>query len=121
MQLVLDMAPKGPSQDSQQLDAAQSHHHVASTRTCTVALPSVNASKSFWLDTPGANPLADVGSTGDLTGDADICIVGSGITGVSAAWHLAHNLKGREAKARVVILEARQFCEYESVGLLDSG
>jgi len=118
MQLVLDMATEGPSQDSQQ---AQSHLRVTSARTCTVALPSVNASKSFWLDTPGANPLADVGSTGDLTRDADICIVGSGITGVSAAWHLAHNLKGRETKARVVILEARQFCESESFGLLDSG
>jgi len=115
MQLVLDMATEGPSPDSQQLEAA--HRHVASTSPCTVALPSVNASKSFWLDTPGANPLADVGSTGDLTGDADICIVGSGITGVSAAWHLAHGLKGYEAKARVVILEARQFCEYESFGV----
>ena len=76
-----------------------------------------NPTKSFWLDTPGANPLADEGSTGPLTREADICIIGSGITGVSAAWHLSkmldkEDLASRESRTTVVILEAREFCEF---------
>ncbi|KJA16039.1 hypothetical protein HYPSUDRAFT_47784 [Hypholoma sublateritium FD-334 SS-4] len=70
------------------------------------SLPMDNPTKSFWLNTEAANPLAEVGSTGELTQDADVCIIGSGITGVSAAWHLSN---GSE-KPSVVILEAREFC-----------
>jgi glycine/D-amino acid oxidase-like deaminating enzyme len=51
-----------------------------------------------------------------LTEDADICIIGSGITGVSAAYHLAKQLEPKIAGndvnlvRKVVILEARDFC-----------
>ena len=81
-----------------------------------VSLPVDNPTKSFWLDTPGANPLADEGRTGPLTNEADVCIIGSGITGVSAAWHLSKMLEKVElasggSKMRVVILEAREFCK----------
>jgi glycine/D-amino acid oxidase-like deaminating enzyme len=62
---------------------------------------------------PDANPLARVGSTGSLTADADICIIGSGITGVSVAYHLS-KLLGDDATLQdalnIVILEARDFC-----------
>ncbi|EED83205.1 predicted protein [Postia placenta Mad-698-R] len=47
-----------------------------------------NSTRSFWIDTPGANPLAKEGSQGTLTADADVCIIGSRITGISAAYHL---------------------------------
>ncbi|KAJ7923506.1 FAD dependent oxidoreductase [Mycena leptocephala] len=67
------------------------------------SLPVPNPTRSFWIDTPGANPLAAEGSDGPFVDDADICIIGSGITGVSAAYHLA------TAPLRVVILEARDF------------
>lgn len=73
-----------------------------------VSLPVDNPTKSFWLNTPDANPFADAGSTGELTEDADVCIIGSGITGVSAAWHLSNGLE----RPSVVILEAREFCTY---------
>ncbi|KAF8183638.1 FAD dependent oxidoreductase-domain-containing protein [Pholiota molesta] len=85
----------------------------ADLRQTRVSLPVDNPTKSFWLDTPGANPLADAGSTGELTQDADVCVIGSGITGVSAAWHLSNLLHDEfrpEDKAKVVILEAREFC-----------
>ncbi|KAG5653822.1 hypothetical protein H0H81_010290 [Sphagnurus paluster] len=59
-------------------------------------LPVANSTRSFWIDTPGANPLALEGSVGDLTRDADVCIVGAGITGVSAAYHLAKHFGSRE-------------------------
>ncbi|KAG6840108.1 hypothetical protein C0991_008922 [Blastosporella zonata] len=75
-------------------------------------LPVPNPTHSFWINTIGANPLAKEGSEGDLIFDADVCIIGSGITGVSAAYHLAKNFAGKEGIGlKVAILEARDFCE----------
>ncbi|KAG6844794.1 hypothetical protein H0H87_003723 [Tephrocybe sp. NHM501043] len=71
------------------------------------ALPVPNSTRSFW-NTPESNPLAREGSEGQLISDADVCIIGSGITGVSAAYHLAKNLEGTQLN--VEILEARDFC-----------
>ena len=52
-----------------------------------------NPTPSFWTSSaPDANPLAFEGSEGPLTWDADICIMGSGITGesdISISWRLA--------------------------------
>lgn len=80
-------------------------------------LPVPHPTQSFWLS-PNANPLAKAGSTGPLTSDADICIIGSGITGVSAAYHLTRLLAAQRAVSlpdarplKIVILEARDFCE----------
>ncbi|KAJ7625749.1 FAD dependent oxidoreductase [Roridomyces roridus] len=80
------------------------------------SLPVPNPTRSFWIDTPDANPLAGQGSQGPLTQEADICIIGSGITGVSAAHHIAEAVQRRAVPSqsgnnplRVVILEARDF------------
>ncbi|TBU39321.1 FAD dependent oxidoreductase [Dichomitus squalens] len=77
-------------------------------------LPVPNPTKSFWIDsTADANPLAKEGSHGALTHDADICIIGSGITGVSAAYHISRLLAAQpapETPLKVTILEARDFC-----------
>ncbi|KAF7370151.1 FAD dependent oxidoreductase [Mycena sanguinolenta] len=81
------------------------------------SLPVPNPTRSFWIDSaPDANPLAAEGSTGSFTEDADICIIGSGITGVSAAYHLSvaverGELPRSDKPLRVVILEARDFCK----------
>lgn len=76
-------------------------------------LPVANWTRSFWINAPGANPLAAEGSNGPLTQDADVCILGSGLTGVSAAYHLGKELEGQEyaEKLNVVILDARDFCK----------
>ncbi|EJD48063.1 FAD dependent oxidoreductase [Auricularia subglabra TFB-10046 SS5] len=75
------------------------------------SLPVANPTKSFWLDSaPDANPLAAEGSAGALTAEADIVIIGSGITGVSAAYHLAKNLQGDAKSTKIAVLEARDFC-----------
>jgi hypothetical protein len=81
-------------------------------------LPHPDPTHSFWTHSPGANPLAGEGSTGALTDEADVCIIGSGITGVSAAYHLANAVQqgsfpipDGETKLRAVILEARDFCK----------
>lgn len=73
-------------------------------------LPVKNPTRSFWIDTPGANPLAKEGNEGPLTHDADVCIIGSGITGVSAAYHLSKAAEQKGLKIKAVILEARDFC-----------
>ena len=77
-------------------------------------LPSPSPTRSFWADSsPDANPLAREGSTGSLTSDADVCIIGSGITGVAVAYHLSEAIETnveRQSPLKVVILEARDFC-----------
>ena len=100
------------------LIAAMGDHHDATARFTTgprVSLPSLNSTTSFWLDLPPEeSPLANVGSTGSLTQDADICVIGSGITGVGVVWHLVKNLRDSledGAKMKIVLLEARQFCK----------
>ncbi|KAI0032695.1 FAD dependent oxidoreductase [Vararia minispora EC-137] len=80
------------------------------------SLPVPNPSKSFWIDSsPDANVLAVEGSNGPLTTDVDVCIIGSGITGVSVAYHLAKLVQaksefGLKSPVHAVVLEARDFC-----------
>ncbi|KAI0940977.1 hypothetical protein AcV7_003206 [Taiwanofungus camphoratus] len=79
----------------------------------SASLPVPNPTQSFWIDSPDANPLAGEGSEGPLTADADVCIIGSGITGISAAYHLGKAMaKGSDPDRplKVTILEARDFC-----------
>ena len=80
-------------------------------------LPVPNPTQSFWLRDPGVEPAPAHGSTGALTSDADVCIIGSGITGVSAAYHLARAVAraGEQgASISAVVLEARDFCAHLS-------
>lgn len=73
-------------------------------------LPVANSTLSFWLRGPNVKPEPAHGSEGPLTTDADVCIVGSGITGTSAAYHLSNALADSGKPVKVVILEAREFC-----------
>ena len=73
------------------------------------SLPVPNPTRSFWLHpSKDVNPLAKEGSSGSLANDADLCIIGSGITGISAAYHIS---KAAQKPMKIVILEARDFCE----------
>lgn len=100
------------------VDKRNSDHQKLTTGSADehppASLPSTNPTRSFWLS-PEANPLAREGSEGSLTADADICIIGSGLTGVSVAYHLSEAIENRslpisDSPLRVVILEARDFC-----------
>lgn len=87
---------------------SKDHHEPAS-------LPVENSTRSFWLHPSSeVNPLAKIGSTGPLTNDADVCIIGSGITGVSTAYHLSRLMERHEgldhSPLRVALFEARDFC-----------
>lgn len=83
---------------------------------------------SFWLVAdPEANPLARVGAEDPLPEEnVDIVVIGSGITGVSFLLNIVQELvkspaitgQGRAAAAggvKIVMLEARDFCEYQSL------
>lgn len=79
------------------------------------SLPATNSTRAFWLHPVlQVNPLAKEGSEGPLTDEADVCIIGSGITGISAAYQLSNLFPQQNAvdSLKVVILEARDFCEY---------
>jgi hypothetical protein len=99
----------------------------ASVASGPASLPVPSPSKSFWThpglskdwpttkgDPEGSlkiNPCAREGSEGPLTEQADVVIIGSGITGVSIALELARLVRtGEGRKMKVVILEARDFC-----------
>ncbi|KAI5119667.1 hypothetical protein M0805_007758 [Coniferiporia weirii] len=71
------------------------------------SLPVANSTRSFWLHpSEEVNPLAKEGSQGQITSDADICVIGSGVTGISAAHHFSNIFPEK----KIVILEARDFC-----------
>jgi hypothetical protein len=99
----------------------------ASAPSGPASLPVSSPTKAFWThpglskdwptikDDPegykATNPYAREGSEGPLTEQADVVIIGSGITGVSIALELARLVRNGERRAmKIVILEARDFC-----------
>lgn len=70
-------------------------------------LPSSESSSSFWHSEPSSFLLGHR-TTAELPESADIVIIGSGITGASAAQHLAED--ARIQSMHVVILDAREAC-----------
>jgi len=70
-------------------------------------LPSKDSTVSFWHREPSKFLLGHRTTT-ELPNDADIVIVGSGITGASAARYLAEDVRAKDL--HVVMLEAREAC-----------
>ncbi|KIJ32488.1 hypothetical protein M422DRAFT_184445 [Sphaerobolus stellatus SS14] len=109
--------PLIPNQDFKSSIPVPLHQHITEERLFaafsrdSVPLPYPNPTKAFWTHgEPDANPLGKVGSVGNLTANADVVIIGSGITGVGAAYHLAKLAQQAGLKLDVVVLEARDFC-----------
>ncbi|GFF55382.1 putative FAD dependent oxidoreductase [Aspergillus lentulus] len=74
-------------------------------------LPSANPTSSFWLRNP--HPEVARAQSTELPSEAEVVIIGSGVTGTSIARTLLKSRKpGKETKPRpaVVILEARDVC-----------
>jgi heterodisulfide reductase subunit A-like polyferredoxin len=70
-------------------------------------LPTPVSSDSFWHSEPNEF-LIGHRTTEDLPAEADIVIVGSGITGASAARYLSED--ERAVGKSIVLLEAREAC-----------
>jgi hypothetical protein len=60
--------------------------------------PSSDATSAYWLD---SSQYEDFQSTPALPNESQVCIIGAGMTGVSAAYHLA------TTGYKVLLLEAR--------------
>lgn len=74
-------------------------------------LPSAHPTSSFWLRSP--HPEVAQAQSAELPSEAEVVIIGSGVTGTSIARTLLKSRKpGEETKPRpaVVILEARDVC-----------
>jgi hypothetical protein len=77
------------------------------------ALPVPNPTVSFWQKGLDSAILPVEDNNGPLPTDVDICIIGSGISGVAAAYHFAKQFArehSRTEPVKAVILEARDFC-----------
>ncbi|KAF1970690.1 FAD dependent oxidoreductase [Bimuria novae-zelandiae CBS 107.79] len=80
---------------------------MAHTEDMRATLPTPTSTDSFWHSEPNEF-LIGHHTTEDLPAEADIVIVGSGITGTSAARYLAED--ERANGKRTVMLEAREAC-----------
>lgn len=71
------------------------------------SLPTVDSSASFW-HSEASGFLLEHKTTQALPREADIVIVGSGITGASAARYLCEDARAKGLN--IVMLEAREAC-----------
>jgi glycine/D-amino acid oxidase-like deaminating enzyme len=81
--------------------------HLADERA--KALPVVNPTLSYWQAHSQDSPIHDHGKSDPLPHQdsiADVCIIGSGISGAIAAY----SLQQQDLNLSIVMLEARQAC-----------
>ncbi|KUJ15915.1 FAD dependent oxidoreductase [Mollisia scopiformis] len=79
----------------------------ATTKPGQSSLPTPNSTKAFWHSQP-SKILLGHRTTPTIPAEADIVIIGSGISGASAAHFLSQNEESK--KLSVVMLEAREAC-----------
>ncbi|KAG0646717.1 hypothetical protein D0Z07_6189 [Hyphodiscus hymeniophilus] len=70
-------------------------------------LPTPNSTKSFWHSEPSKTLLGHR-TTSSLPTTADVVIIGSGISGASAAHHFSQDQHGKDLD--IVMIEAREAC-----------
>lgn len=75
-----------------------------------VSLPHPSPTTSYWQDPP--SPIAAHESSSRLPEEADVVIIGSGITGAAVAWNLLQKQvsEHRRGGSKIVMLEARGAC-----------
>lgn len=85
--------------------AIQDYIALSDRISSSPGIPVQNSSVPFW--TVPNSPIAQHGADKELPEDADVVIIGSGITGASIAKTILEN---SESPIRVVMLEARDAC-----------
>ncbi|CAD6913418.1 unnamed protein product [Tilletia laevis] len=96
-------------------DEAHFERSSSSPSSSRLPHPLTDPTLSYWIDTSSAPSsrygIQSVPSTEDDTA-VDVAIIGSGITGVSAAYHLLHELGTSTTSSikSIVVFEAREFC-----------
>jgi hypothetical protein len=115
---VVHKASTSPSSSLHTMLDSNIHHSGAekirqTNMTCGAALsgqaslPTANSTKSFWHSDPSTILLGHR-TTASLPTEADVVIIGSGISGSSAAHFLREDDRGKDL--RIVMLEAREAC-----------
>lgn len=105
---VIPPIPHHHSSPPSSAHGAQAHlSNRESMKHSRSSLPTPMSTNSFWHSEPN-NFLIGHRTTADLPPEADVVIVGSGITGASAARFLAEDERARGK--RLVLLEAREAC-----------
>ncbi|KAK7539771.1 FAD dependent oxidoreductase-domain-containing protein [Phyllosticta citribraziliensis] len=72
-------------------------------------LPVLSPTRPYWLENPPFPNLVNIRSD-RFPPEADIVVIGSGITGVAVARTLLLEAERKKETKRVVVLEARQIC-----------
>ena len=85
----------------------QTNMACGTTRPGQASLPTANSTKSFWHSDPSTILLGHR-TTASLPTEADVVIIGSGISGSSAAHFLRQDDRGKDLS--IVMLEAREAC-----------
>ncbi|KAJ6007355.1 hypothetical protein N7540_011331 [Penicillium herquei] len=75
-------------------------------RSC--GFPAKNPLSSYWLKEP--HPLASFRSSESVPDQCDIAIIGTGLAGVAAAYHILSVSDFGTTKPNLVLLEAREAC-----------
>lgn len=73
------------------------------------SLPHRNPTRSYWLEDPPFPELVDIRSK-SLPNQADVVIIGSGITGAAVARSLLRESKRKDQDLTITVLEARDIC-----------
>ena len=92
-------------------ELSQTKHSFDSllARISTVTPPVPNSSLSYWQEDPPFPNLVDVQSP-NLPTTADIIVIGSGISGASAAYTILNQSDKLGISPEIVVLEARDLC-----------
>ena len=80
----------------------------ASAATKDGCFPVEDSTTPYWRSQ--LHPIDQYRSTEELPTECDVAIIGSGMAGVSVAYHLTKGSTEGEAASSIVLLEARQVC-----------
>jgi hypothetical protein len=89
-------------------ETAMAYHQLAQKIQSSPGLPVVSPTESYWM-----KPPVEVPTEKEWADEADIVILGSGITAVSVARELMNGYGSKETEGKrkkIVMVEARDVC-----------